>query len=478
MKILDRLKQLKNYDSVIAEKNKEIAIISEQLNKKQDLIKSLDNEIKRATEEKEIVLSKRDGEIEKTKTACEAVIQSYEDKRNTAKENFEQTQKIYLEVKNSLLASNKEIELNKEKLKLYKTFIKRTLHNIEDDAVINENAIEELCPTIELYLNCFDIKDLRVLIKENKKIIDSLLIKYENKYTTKSNRAIYQLMVLALRAELQNILVDLKYSNIDKCKDNLNAMINKFMTIVSDGNQQIAPTIKTFISEIKILFEQSIDIEYTYFVRREQEKAEQQALKEQMRQEVEERKQLEAEQKKVEKEESKYISEIAATEEILSSCGDDEKTKQLLARIEELKIQLAKVAEKKADIINRQNGKAGNVYVISNLGSFGENRFKIGMTRRIDPMDRIKELGDASVPFSFDVHSFIFSSDAVALENELHKRLNEKRTNKINLRKEFFDISIDELEKLVQEICPTAEFKRTMLAIEYKKGLELSNTSI
>lgn len=112
----------------------------------------------------------------------------------------------------------------------------------------------------------------------------------------------------------------------------------------------------------------------------------------------------------------------------------------------ELESQLAAVSVKKEEIINLQNGKAGYVYIISNLGSFGDKMFKIGMTRRIDPQDRVDELGSASVPFKFDVHSFIFSEDAVSLESELHKRLNDRRVNKINMRKEFFNCSIEELE--------------------------------
>lgn len=110
------------------------------------------------------------------------------------------------------------------------------------------------------------------------------------------------------------------------------------------------------------------------------------------------------------------------------------------------------------------------MYIISNLGSFGENMFKIGMTRRLEPQDRIDELGSASVPFKFDVHSFIFSNDAVSLEAKLHEMLNSKRVNKVNRRKEFFYTSIDELEKLVQEIEPTAEFNRTMIAEEYRQS--------
>ena len=132
--------------------------------------------------------------------------------------------------------------------------------------------------------------------------------------------------------------------------------------------------------------------------------------------------------------------------------------------------QLSDVTLKKEEISNLQNGKAGNVYIISNLGSFGRNIFKIGMTRRLDPQDRVNELGSASVPFKFDVHSFIFSDDAVALENKLHQLLNEKRVNKVNLRKEFFYTSVKELEQIVADIDPTAEFKKTMVAEEFRQS--------
>ena len=92
------------------------------------------------------------------------------------------------------------------------------------------------------------------------------------------------------------------------------------------------------------------------------------------------------------------------------------------------------------------------------------------MTRRLDPQDRVNELGSASVPFKFDVHSFIFSDDAVGLETELHKRLDAKRVNKVNRRKEFFYSTVDELEALVNELDPTAEFNKTMLAEEFRQS--------
>lgn len=100
------------------------------------------------------------------------------------------------------------------------------------------------------------------------------------------------------------------------------------------------------------------------------------------------------------------------------------------------------------------------------------------MTRRLDPQDRVNELGSASVPFKFDVHSFIFSQDAVELEKKLHDILNNKRLNKVNLRKEFFKVDISELEKLVASIDPTAEFNKTMLAEEFRQSEELGSIDV
>jgi hypothetical protein len=276
-------------------------------------------------------------------------------------------------------------------------------------------------------------------------------------------------MVIALKAELQNILYNLKYDKLDKSIGYIKETTQKYLTVASDGNQSIAGTMVKFIGEIEFLFINALKIEYEYYVKKEREKAEQAAIRAQMRQEAEEQKALEQQRKQVEMEEAKYKAEITKVQEMLTSAEDDDKIKQLMAKIAELENQLDLVEHQKEDIINLQNGKAGHVYIISNVGSFGNNVFKIGMTRRLDPLDRVKELGDASVPFPFDIHSFIFSEDAVDLENKLHASLEQRRVNKINLRKEFFNVSLDELENLVLNIDPSAEFNRTILAEEYKQ---------
>lgn len=332
------------------------------------------------------------------------------------------------------------------------------------------SELEEISPSVILKLHCMDIKDLRKAYKQNDKQIDSVLQKYSAHYSTKANQAIYKLMVIALRAELQNILYNLKYEKLDTSIDDVKKVTKKFLKVAGEGNQTIVGTLTKFIGEIEYLFINAVKIEYNYYVKKEQARQEQLAIREQMRQEAQERKALEAERKKVEKEESKYNTEIQKLTDQLESAKEEELEK-LNARILELQSQLADVVIKKEEISNLANGKAGNVYVISNLGSFGENVFKIGMTRRLNPQDRVNELGDASVPFKFDVHSFIFSDDAVGLEKKLHTILNDKRVNKVNMRKEFFYTNIDELEDLVTEIEPTAEFNKTMLAEEFRQSL-------
>jgi hypothetical protein len=190
-----------------------------------------------------------------------------------------------------------------------------------------------------------------------------------------------------------------------------------------------------------------------------------------MRQEAKERKELELERKKIEQEEEKYKAEILLAQSQLASVTDETLKKQIEEHISKIESQLTEVESKKEDIIKLEHGQAGYIYVISNLGSFGENIFKIGMTRRLDPQERIDELGDASVPFRFDVHCTIFSNNAPELETQLHKRLHNNRVNKINLRKEFFKTTIDELEDLVYELEPSASFNRTMIAEQFHQSL-------
>ena len=145
--------------------------------------------------------------------------------------------------------------------------------------------------------------------------------------------------------------------------------------------------------------------------------------------------------------------------------ASDPNNADLLAKKNELESQLIDIDKALINIDYRQaNMKAGYVYIISNIGAFGENVFKIGMTRRLDPQERVDELGDASVPFNFDVHAMIFSDDAPALEAALHRAFESRKLNMVNQRREFFNVTLDEIKEVIKKnFDKTVEF----IAVSY-----------
>ena len=441
---------------------------NEALNKKLiDLGYSDYEQVKAATDELQHKYDAMQQQFGDTRKTNEAIIKKLTDEIALLNENKAKIDK-QLNTATNKIAKSKELYKSIEYSIDTYFELDPTLLKIKLD-LSDRDELEKLSPSVILKLHHMDVKALKKAFRDNDKQIEKILRQYQGRYTTKSNRTIYDLMVIALRAELQNILYNLKYGKLEDAENHVKETTKKYLDIAAVGNQSIAGTLAKFIGEIEYLFLNAVKIEYNYYVKKEQAKQEQAALREQMRQEAEERKALEQERKKVEKEEQKYKNEIDKVKEQLENATETEKA-ALNAKILELESKLSDVAIKRENIAQLQNGKAGNVYVISNLGSFGDNVFKIGMTRRLEPMDRINELGSASVPFKFDVHSFIFSEDAVALEAKLHQTLNDKRVNKVNLRKEFFYSTVDELEKLVQEIDPTAEFNKTMVAEEFNQS--------
>lgn len=442
-KFKQRISQLENENAML--QNKLNSISFNDYETAQKIIAELNNtaEIKRNQ------ISELEAERISLNNECDKI----DKKLKTSKNKLSKTDELYKSVVYSI---NNYLNLDPE-------FKKIKLPNSDLE------ALENLSPSVILKLHYMDVKSLRKAFRDNDSQIEKLLKQYQGRYTTKANQTIYDLMVIALRAELQNILYNLKYQKLDVGIEQVKIVTQKYLAAAVAGNQNIAGTLTKFIGQIEYLFINAVKIEYDYYVKKEQARQEQLALREQMRQEAEERKALDAEKKKIESEELKFNNEIEKVKQQILSAAESEK-EQLNAKILELQSKLSDVILKKDSITTLQNGKAGNVYIISNLGSFGENVFKVGMTRRINPQDRVNELGDASVPFKFDVHSFIFSEDAVSLENKLHEILNNKRVNKVNTRKEFFYSSIDELEQLVNEIEPTAEFNRTMLAEEFRQS--------
>lgn len=206
---------------------------------------------------------------------------------------------------------------------------------------------------------------------------------------------------------------------------------------------------------------------------KEKTREEQRAIREQIREEEQARKEIERAIKQAEHEEELVNKAIAKVKKQFEQASEAEKAK-LEAQLQELSVKLVEAEEKgKKALSMAQQTKRGHVYIISNVGSFGEGVYKIGLTRRLDPDERVRELGDASVPFPFDVHAMLSSEDAPALENALHKQFVEKQVNKINKRKEFFRVSIQELRQVVEDRGIEATWTMAAEASQYKETLAL-----
>ena len=207
-------------------------------------------------------------------------------------------------------------------------------------------------------------------------------------------------------------------------------------------NNSISPRDRELkIEELKVAFE--------YAQAKQKEKEDLKAYREQLREEAKLQREIEEQRKKLKKEQTHYANAIAKLRMQLSEHPDDESLK---AKLEELIVQYEETEKAIKDVDYREaNKKAGYVYIISNIGSFGEGVYKIGMTRRLDPQERVDELSDASVPFNFDIHAMIFTDDAPALEAALHNAFEDRKVNLVNHRREFFKVSLDEIKEVVKK---------------------------
>lgn len=275
-----------------------------------------------------------------------------------------------------------------------------------------------------------------------------------------------KLMLRAFNGECDVLISKVKWNNVNQMKERM----QKLFDAINKLGQGFHVNLNSQYLDLK---RKELILEYEYQSKRQQEKEEMRAIQEELREEEKAKREFEQAQKEAEKEEATYQKALdKVRKEYEASTG--EKHDLLQAQIQKLEQELKEAQEKKERALSMaQQTKRGHVYVISNIGSFGENVYKIGMTRRLEPVDRVKELGDASVPFQFDIHAMIYSDEAPTLENELHKAFTNKKVNMLNYRKEFFKVTLDEIENKVKEIGIEAEFSRLPEAMEYRETLAI-----
>ena len=274
-----------------------------------------------------------------------------------------------------------------------------------------------------------------------------------------------KLLLRAFNVECDDIIKNVKISNFDKSKERIltiSEQISKLGKIMSISINQKYVSLKMEELFLALDFEQ----------KKQEEKERIKEERERQREEAKAQKEIEEARKRLQKEQTHYQNALEKLNEQITKSGE---SPELLQKKNELLAKIGDTEKAIKDVDYREaNKRAGYVYIISNIGAFGENVYKIGMTRRLDPMDRINELGDASVPFNFDVHALIFTDDAPKLEAALHTAFEHNKLNKINPRREFFKVSLEEIKQVVRNnFDKTVEWIDVAEAEQYRQSLLL-----
>jgi flagellar biosynthesis GTPase FlhF len=276
-----------------------------------------------------------------------------------------------------------------------------------------------------------------------------------------------RLMLRAFNGECDAMTAKVRFNNVVATEER----IRKSFAAINEAGAPTYCSIATAYLELKLT---ELRITHELAEKVQEEKEEQRRIREQMREEEQARREIEKMQRDAEAEERRREQALAKARAEFEAASEAKRA-AMEQKVADLEAALAEAhARTERAISQAQLTKRGHVYVISNPGSFGEDVFKVGMTRRLEPMERIRELGDASVPFGFDVHAVIYSEDAPGLEAALHRALTDRRVNLVNERKEFFRASLDHLEVLVREhAVGEVTFERIALAEEYRKTMAL-----
>lgn len=371
------------------------------------------------------------------------------------------------------LFSKKQELSNKIKLK------KKDLILLDDEILMQEFGLYKPIydfESSEKYKQAID--NLRVVQKEMIKNKSAVI--YSNNWTVDGSKAKGRKMtndnikqiIMAFNIECDNLIAKVKYNNIQSIQKRIEKTFER-LNKLNESNQVLLTSkyLECKLSELKLVHE--------YQVKKQEEKEEQKRIREELREEAKLKKELEEAKKNTLKDITHFENALSKLNEQLKSNNlSDEEIKNLQLKKEELEKNIDNLNLSLKDIDYRQeNQRAGYVYIISNIGAFGKDVYKIGMTRRLEPMDRIDELGDASVPFNFDVHAMIFADDAPKLENALHKAFENKKLNMVNQRREFFNVTLEEIEKVVKEnFDKTVEFKKEPEAEQFRQSLKIKDT--
>lgn len=430
------------------ERFKSITDIEKEIDKKKSELKKIESEKQKIIIDKEKELEEKikskESNLNQLISFKEKDIKEIETKFNILEKDYQESISIFTELK-------KEVSLYESKLDLIEFGIYEPVYDFEksEDYVIAQNkVIEKQKDLIRL--------EQAATCSVNWTIDGSLAKGKAN------SKKFIKLVLRAFNGECNSFIAKVKWNNVNQMKER----IHKSYEAINKLGENSAVKIEKEYLDLKI---EELILEYEYQAKKQQEKEELRAIQEELREEEKARREYEQAQKEAEKEELNYQKALEkARKEVEETTG--EKHDKLLEKISKLELELKEAQERKERALSMaQQTKRGHIYIISNIGSFGEHVYKIGMTRRLEPIDRVKELGDASVPFQFDIHAMIYSEEAPTLENQLHKEFADKKVNMLNYRKEFFKVTLEEIETKLKELDIEAEFIKIPEAMEYRE---------
>lgn len=305
--------------------------------------------------------------------------------------------------------------------------------------------------------------EIKQAVKDKKALTNGSLNLYTGDKRTDNKIAtgVEKMMLRLFDTEAKNILGKLTVANYETSQSRLLRAAETAEKLNVVSSVAISKSYVNLWAQLLLL---TVEYEKAKKLAKDIEREHKAELREQARVERE----LEAEKSRLEKEKQHYLNVIATME----ATGNTEEVQALKDKLVEIDKSINDVDYRAANI------RAGYVYVISNIGSFGEDMVKIGMTRRLNPLDRVRELSDASVPFNFDVHALFFSEDAVGVETELHHRFADQRVNLINQRREFFKVTPAQVKDALADISGNLlEFVDEPEAEQYRMSVQMRESN-
>lgn len=409
-------------------------------------------------------------ELEKFKEKYKGII-DIEEEKNKLKNDIHEIE-LRLELEKNNLKADKEKAL---KLVDYRERLKTDISLLEETKDLQEFGIYQprfYYENSESYRNkLIELSDeIKQMIKDKRAAICTTewLVEGSKAKGNKMTNETLKLMIRTFNGEADLAIAKVKFSNISV----MEARIYKSFETINKLNQVKACYITKEYLQAKI---DELYLNFEMAEKLQEEKEEIRRAREEDRENERARKEYEKAQAEALKEEERARKALEKAEEKLKTVHG-EQLEKLNEQINNLKMALEQAQKDKERAKSMAElTKAGHVYVISNIGSFGENVYKIGMTRRLEPMDRVRELGDASVPFNFDVHAMIYSENAPELENALHKEFYKNRVNKINDRREFFRVDLQEIEKVAKKYKGDVKFTMEAQAEQYRQTIAMEN---